>query len=373
LALPHSTETMGKILAISLLLLTAFINLTTDDMAFYSRLGESFLDGKLYYTTLPKSGVMDTAIFNGRYYSPFGLFPALVSVPFVWMGYYHQGQLNFLLILTIFYAVFAIAERLSYSRSDCWWIALAFCFGTSFVDAAFSTWHIAHTWATLFLVLAVYEYLGSRRPWLIGLLLGLATASRSMAGLSVICFGVLFLWHRQVIRFGLPFVAIAGAIAVYNFFRFQSPIEAGYTYQIYSAGVSHATWNAPGNIAGPALSLAHIPINLKTLVFGFPSREAVGVSMFLMSPFLIYLLSGKRWEPIDWLLLGNVALIALSFLAFRSTGWRQMGYRYTVDFMPLLFWLLLRRRAELTKGFEALILAAVVIDLAMVGYFIFGR
>jgi hypothetical protein len=99
--------------------------------------------------------------------------------------------------------------------------------------------------------------------------------------------------------------------------------------------------------------------------------EAVGVSVILMSPFLIYLFVRQRWERIDTLIAINTLVIIVVLLAFRSTGFRQAGYRFSLDFMPFVFWLLMRSRDRLTVGFKALVFIATIIDLALVTYFVF--
>jgi hypothetical protein len=55
-------------------------------------------------------------------------------------------------------------------------------------------------------------------------------------------------------------------------------------------------------------------------------------------------------------------------LAFRSTGFEQMGYRFSLDFFPFLFWLLIRSRIHLTKRFKLLIFLATVTDLILTFY-----
>lgn len=370
-------------LALAILAILAAINLTSPNSAMFARLAESFLHGQLSYFKLPDSGVLDLARFDGRYFCPFGALPALIALPFVaLLGQFPQGALNILAVLAVFYVCYRIALKAGYSPNDSIWLAIAFCFGTAFLEVAVFNWHIAHTLGTLFLVLAVHEYLSQRRPWLIGLMLGCAMACRPAMALNLITFlFVNFLVSQEeqekpgfvvtrAVMLCASFGLIAAALAAHNFARFGNPLEFGYTYQIYSETLTHAEWNTRGNMAGPLFALWHIPINLQTFLFGIPDREAVGTSVLLMSPWLVYLIGGKRWDCTDYLLLANVVVIALVMLAFRSTGFRQAGYRFSLEFMPLIFWLLLRRRAELTAGFRAAIVAAVVIDVALVVYFI---
>jgi hypothetical protein len=92
-----------------------------------------------------------------------------------------------------------------------------------------------------------------------------------------------------------------------------------------------------------------------------------------MSPWLVYLFGGRRFKREDWLILVNTLAIAMAVLAFRSTGFRQAGYRFSLEFMPLLFWCMMRRLTTLPEGLKASIALAVVINVVLIVYFIAVR
>jgi len=60
----------------------------------------------------------------------------------------------------------------------------------------------------------------------------------------------------------------------------------------------------------------------------------------------------------------------LSVLAFRSTGFEQVGYRFSLDFLPFVFWLLMRSQIKVTNGFKGLIFIATVIDLCLTVFYL---
>ena len=161
-----------------------WLNFITADDRQYSRLAESFLDGKLFLLATPPKSWADTAPFDGRHYSSLGPFPAVLIMPLVWSGYFHQGQLSFAASLAVFYLCFRLARKVSYSRNDSCWLALAFCFGTSFIGVAALTGSnfLAHVLAVMFLFLAINEYEGEYRPWLIGGPIGLAMRAARQPG-----------------------------------------------------------------------------------------------------------------------------------------------------------------------------------------------
>lgn len=260
-----------------------------------------------------------------------------------------------------------------YSCDESCWFALAFCFATSFIGVAAlacSTF-FAHVLAVMFLFLAINEYNGKCRLCLIGSLLGLAMASRPPAGLNILMFVLAIFFSEGAIRdrisglikLVLPFAAVVGLLALYNFARFGNPLESGYSYQLNGFGVPYADWTVPGNTAGPTVSLENISGHLWIFLFGLPSTEAIGSSVLLMSPFLGYLLFVPRWDLTNKLIVLNVAVVLLAVLAFRSTGFEQVGYRFSLDFLPFVFWLLVRSQLEFTNRFKALICLSTVIDV----------
>jgi hypothetical protein len=60
----------------------------------------------------------------------------------------------------------------------------------------------------------------------------------------------------------------------------------------------------------------------------------------------------------------------LAVLAFRSTGFEQVGYRFSLDFLPFVFWLLLRSRVQMNNRFKGLIFLALAIDVILTAFFL---
>lgn len=231
--------------------------------------------------------------------------------------------------------------------------------------------------AVMLLFLSINEYEGKKRLWLIGGLIGLAMATRPPSGLNILFFmsaislGVASIQHRAVglLKLLLPFAVIVGLLGFYNFARFGTPLESGYTYQLNGFGMPYASWNVPGNTAGPALGFSHSPEHLWIFLFGLPSTSAVGTSVLLISPFLAYLFSA-RWDLINKLIASNCVLVLLAVLAFRSTGFEQVGYRFSLDFLPFVFGLLMRSRLQMDNRFEGLIFLALVVDVCLTAFFL---
>jgi hypothetical protein len=355
------------------------LNIITADDRQYSSLTDAFLAGKLELLPRPGHNWADTAPFDGHHYSAMGPLPAVLFIPLAWAGIFHQGIISFFGSLAVFFQCSRLAKMGRYSVDDGCWFALAFCFGTSFVGvAALATSnHLAHIFVVLLLFLAINEYESKSRLWLVGGLIGLAMATRAPAGLNIFsfilitCFRVATFREKsaKLVKLLLPFLAVGSILAAYNFARFQNPLESGYTYQLNGFGVPYSAWNVPGNTAGPVVSLSNIPQHLWILLFGLPSFRGIGTSVLLISPFLAYLLR-VDWNLTNKLIAIGILPVLLLDLAFRSTGFEQMGYRFSLDFLPFVFWLLIRSKISLSRLFKALILVATVFDMVLTFYHI---
>jgi hypothetical protein len=354
-----------------------WLNFITADDRQYSRLAEAFLAGSLELLPRADNNWAETAPFNGRYYSALGPLPALLFTPVVRAGLFHQGVIAFAGSLAVFLLCFRLARNFRYSHADSCWFALAFCFGTSYVGIAAlaSSNHLAHVFAVACLFLAINEYESKCRLPLVGSWIGLAMASRAPTGLTIAVFFLLICFASDPLRTKAvklaklltPFVFIGGMLAAYNFARFQNPLESGYSFQLNGFGVPYSQWDVPGNTAGPLVSLSNIPKHLWIFLAGLPGFQGIGTSIFIVSPFLIYLLE-VRWDWTSLLIALGILPVLLLDLAFRSTGFEQMGYRFSLDFFPFVFWLLLRSRITLTWKLKALIFIATVIAMALTFY-----
>jgi hypothetical protein len=174
-------------------------------------------------------------------------------------------------------------------------------------------------------------------------------------------------------------------LIAYNHARFDNPFYQGYAEQLIPAHAAAAR-------ALGILSPRHVPGNLYALLLAGPAtvrRDAVsmvlafpyvvanpwGMSLWVTSPVLLYLLGLRYRDSTSLLLLLNSLVIAVPILLYYGIGWRQFGYRYSLDFLPFLYYLLLRnyrqQRGDLTPGFKAVILLSAIWNLYLfVGHFV---
>jgi len=364
-------------------------NLATSENQQFSYLAESFLQGQTYFISPPNFG-LDTVLFNGKHYWPLGPFPALLLLPFVFIFrtfnlFFFQGYLQVFLSAGVFYSFLMIARRLGYSRDDAGFLALAFSFASAFLGVAMYSisWAFAQVIAVLLLALALLEYLGGRRLWIIGTLMALASLTRFTAGLNIVFFLAAVFLEKSTLRAKLsagfplvmPMLIALAALALYNDARFGNWMEQGYSLQSLAGAAARARESYG------VMSLAHVPGNLFYFLFAGPSPVTFddgsqvlkfpyvranpwGMSIFLTSPYFLYLFRIKYDDLISKLLLISSAVVALPIVLYYGIGHVQFGYRYSLDFLPLLFFLLIRKyrndHPQLSPCFKKMILVTAV-------------
>jgi hypothetical protein len=236
-----------------------------------------------------------------------------------------------------------------------------------------------------FIALAVWAAVAGRSPWLAGLALALALWARPNVVFTwPLLLGIaaqhqrdrtggierrrLFAWAWRSI---VPLVASIAGLVGYNYARFSDPLEFGYSKQNVSVAVQ-------GDLARGQFSLYHVPRNLHVILMGtprwyepkshpnlrLPIPDAHGMSIFLTTPALLYLARAwRRREPLArsaWIAIG---LLLVPLLMYYNTGWRQFGYRFSLDFMiPAVTLLAVAARQRVTWPMRSMILLGVVVN-----------
>jgi hypothetical protein len=219
-----------------------------------------------------------------------------------------------------------------------------------------------------------------RAPLLAGLLFAGAVAARLPVGLAL---PLLLYLYRPVAHVGVtsapigrqaPWLAFAAAaavplvlVALYNVARFGSPLEFGYGLirDVEGRSVLDEPWYRHGIV-----SLAYLPQGLYTMLLrGFAWRDAFpwlhpdlsGTSVLLTMPILWWVFGARgRLAAVTAL---SAVLVLLPDLLHGNPGFSQVGYRYILDALPLL-WLLLAisLREGLPRPAYAAIVAGIVVN-----------
>lgn len=286
----------------------------------YSLLAQAFNHGQLHFLHPIGGAGQDPVLYQGKVYWSEGAFPAIILMPFVALfslfhAFFYQNYLQWLFILGVWWLVYKIAKNLNYSRQNSSLLAFAFTVGSVFVGvaSASASWYFAQVVTTFLLFWSLYLYFTRKQHnwWLIGIICGLALLTRPTAAPILIFYFLEILrlnknWHKRIedsIRLCLPVIGALLLLGLYNFLRFHNPLHAAYKDQVLF----------PMSLASEAqglFSYVHIPSNLYSFLLGTPApvlkssatwtlkfpylqSNPYGMSIFLTSPYFIYLFTKK--------------------------------------------------------------------------------
>jgi len=335
----------------------------------YTLLANAWLDGHVWIDQ--PSPAIDALDYMGHYYIIEAPMPAVLMLPLVaiFRDNANQTLIAIICAAATIAAFDVILGRMAVAAVHRWWLLAFATFGTIvWWCASFpAVWMYAHIAGAMFLMLALAEWFGHRRPWVVGLLLACAAMSRFPIVLAALPLGAL-LWlespEDQRVRRLLNF--IAGAIplfvlyALYNEARWQTPADIGYTVWYHQDSVGQPT--------GSPFRLEYLPFNLYSFFMLAPQFEptfpwikptGLGVSLTLTSPALLIAFGMQRSrETIAFAV--AALLVAIPSLLYYVNGFEQFGMRHAMDFLPLLLVLCARGIARFPAvGSAALICLSI--------------
>ena len=321
---------------------------------YFIRLAASFLHGKYYLDVNPTWLNELVPIAANRFAVVYPPAPALIAIPFVLIFGSGMQQQIIAQIMGAFAAF--IWGRLAYqefvntqksgSRLTSFWVFLLAGLGNIvwFLSANGSVWYMGQVSAFLFITLTLYESLGRKRVPLLALYFGLAILSRLQVilvlPLIIYLNRDIFKSWKKVCSFTLGLLAFGIIYGLYNYLRFGSFVETGYKL---IPGVLSEPW-----YGGSLFNYTHIVSNLKVMFASLPRINSEfpyitpswgGLAIWITSPVFIYMFWAKKnlQNLISWIC---ILLIAMVIFTHGGTGFTQFGYRYAVDFYPMIFLLI---------------------------------
>jgi hypothetical protein len=344
----------------------------------YALFAQAVLDGSLSLPERPPH--LEMAEYEGRAYFTNPPAPAIAMLPVVWLARFEplhawlvklQGGWGLplglmqtavsILLAAVNVALARVAlGRLSLGRAGANWGAALFGFGTIhwYHSTIGSVWYFAHVTHALGMWLCIIEWLGKARPALLGLALAVAFWSR-METIVAVPFVLIarpdqwllpradeiiphFRW-RWLFAFAAPLVAVLALNCLYNFVRFGTIENWGYRMLIEKPDV------APLYPYG-LLSIKYWPGHVHVLFNAWPIVQDTfpwvlpsvgGTAIWITTPAFIYALRAPldRLTAACWL---GIALFLALLIQHCGTGMTQLGYRFALDFYPLLIILTMR-------------------------------
>lgn len=322
-------------------------------------LAEALLQGRLDIDS-SLAGHLDTAQFGQRFYVPYPPAPAALFLPAVAVfgrGIYH-GALHLLLAAAILPAFYLALRRFTsetgHSESERLWLVALLAFGTPVAALAANSnvYYTGQIAAVVFSCLYLAAAWRGRRPAWAGLALGAAYLSR---GAVILAFPIVLaeIWRaRPASAAGVPFrdsrfgalvhfAAGLGALlalsGLYNWLRFDHPLELGYGLLAWRTDPEIVRWGL--------FSYAYLERNLHAALTSLPvllpafpyvTFNPEGLSLLVTTPVLVTLPFLRGWTLTAWAALLSSGLIFLVALLYANTGLIQYGYRFAADFLPFL-------------------------------------
>ena len=352
----------------------------------YALLAEGWLEGRLDLggPPPPYTGNNDFAKLADRWFVAFPPFPAVLTLPLVWLGGSAQrvqdGQFFIWLAGIAPTILFLALEKLRRTgRSTCservdLALALLFAFGSVYFFTAEqgTVWYAAHVVGAALAALYLLFSLDAERPILAGLMIGFGFMTRTPLLFAVPLFLAevwrasslphapreeggkdappppwkqIDLWRalRLCALFGLPIMVIVAVALWHNQARFGSPFDFGYEHlQIRWRGRIHKWGLFDYHYLGRNLSvvLTSLPWLPKEPNLAPFQINAHGLALWVTTPLYLWLLWPRRSSPLTWALWATVLAVAVPTLFYQNTGWVQFGYRFSNDYSVFLFALL---------------------------------
>ncbi len=365
----------------------------------YALQADAWLHGRLDLGGPPPAytGNNDFALHEGKHYVSFGPVPAVIIMPVVALA----GPVERVRDAQVFawlagigpallFLVFERLRRSGRSGRQPWHsvaLALLFALGTVYWFTAVqgTVWFAGHVVGVALCCGYLLCSLEARHPALAGLLLALAFATRPSLGFAVpfflfelfraaqtegnpdrplgeiggACWATLL---RRGARFAVPAVAVLVVVMVHNHLRFGDPTEFGHRFLTVAWRKRIDTWGL--------FSFHYLGRNLSVLLTGLPffspdrglQINGHGLALWLTSPFYVWALWPARVGARYWAAALAAICVALPNLLYQNSGWVQFGYRFSNDFAPFLFVMIVLSGRKLSPPFWLLGAVAMVVN-----------
>ena len=351
-------------------------NATLHDLDYTTDIASALLRGDLGLREKPPEWLNEMIPHGDRYYSAFPLGAVLSMIPIALLqkarlihnfpGHVLASLIAgccvyfFFQLAKAFGANYSSLEPSSLGRRIL--LALFPVFGTwTWCNLGFGgAWQIALGLALLGQTAALYFTLVRPSPLVAGTFFALAYGNRTELLITAPLYLYFFwqrsdrtaaLWSRSMIKqelgkngpLAIRFLSVPVCLAIltaaYNFARFHSIFDFGYTH---IPEVHEEPWYEHG-----LFSIQAVPWNIYTMLFqGFASLSyfpyiepnGFGCSIFLASPFLCLLFrEGGKYKIAAWV---AIAVLTLVLWCHGNPGSWQFSYRYAMILLPWMFLLL---------------------------------
>ena len=373
----------------------------------YALMADAWLHGRLDLggPPPPYTANNDFARHAGKTYVSFPPMPAVLLVPVVALAgsveRVRDGQFFLWLagvgpaLLFLGFEKLRRSGRMRHGEATSVALAVTFALGTVYWFTAVqgTVWYAAHVVGVGLTALYILFAIDAEHPALAGLALGLACATRPSLLFALPWFGY-EAWraaHAQAVLgepspvgdpsrlrsagaapvarllsaglcFALPLALVGAALAWHNQARFGSPTEFGHRLLQVAWSKRIAEWGL--------FSYHYLGRNLGIVLAGLPfyspktgwQINAHGLALWVTTPIYLWALWPKRTSRTYWAAAAAAFAVALPCLLYQNTGWTQFGYRFSNDFAPFLFLMVLLGKRRLGTTFWLVALLGVAVN-----------
>lgn len=326
----------------------------------FSDQSQSYLKGRLDVTPLIFDQ-HDYTLVNGKYYWPQGPFPAVLLMPFqaIFGPNFEQGVMQGILFFTLIVLLYSLLIVKKIDSQSSIFLICAFIVGSPIVGIIIDpkSWFYAQIVAVVLLLALLLELETNRRWLILGVLEGALIATRPTSGFIFLALFILLITQKtnlkpkikQGLLFFAPIILSAVSLLWFNYLRFGDPLDNGYQTNNVGSFISplrdiglFSTQHIPSNFYYYFLISVQPFKNGAHLIFPYIKYDVWGLSLLLVAPFFIYAFKSlKNLTTYTTLLWITVGITLITQLMYYAPGWYQFGPRYTADFLPILFVLLL--------------------------------
>ena len=342
----------------------------------HTRQARAWLQGRLDLPNAPSH--LEIARKDGHLYNSFPPTPSLLELPLV-MAFGRQTPNSLLLysfLAASLIAMYQMARERQFSVRDAWLLSMAFVFGTNIYSSCTTgnVWALGQGIGWSLAILGAALVLSSRAR-------GGAAAGYGLLSMAVGCRPfLLFLVpvyvaldprarrgdvRGSLLTAGVGMAPFLSLLAAHNWIRFGSAAEFGHNYLAWAMALPQGLF-----------SLAYLPDHAYHALLKLPewSRhwpqlrfDPNGTAFWLnnaVAAIGVYALV-RRPLPGRLRLAAGAALvvISLSVLCYASNGWRQFGYRYLIDVLPVAFLVFIHAYDRLTRAMLAAFAASFLLNL----------
>jgi hypothetical protein len=345
---------------------------------YYTKLLGSIRHGHLWIPN--DTSYFDLVEFQGRAYLYWGLSPLLLIAPFYSLGHGFQFDVAYTLVLglanvaafswMIREAARALGLTVATPVLACMVLLFAFASPNYYLSVQGRIWHTNQVAATFYCLLSLgftFRFIARRdaRRWfwdvaLAAVCFSLAWDAR-MTFLAIgplLGYAVFSAWRgdrpvgvkASALVAGVTLVMIV-SWASYNYIRFASLTETGYTFMHHAPRFQEsvrtgALWSLKYLGHNWHYYVRHAPFDPTRLRLRF---DPEGNSILCLYPWTLLVLAipfvwrrvARSSKPLLAVAIGVASVQFAAELTFYSTGWAQLGARYFLDSVPVLFVLLL--------------------------------